>query len=127
MTPVPSGRCPFEHFHARDANDLRDERAVAAGGTAVFWFVVRGEQPPRGRAVEPGPHGIDIPDDVLEWAEGHGLHEQDPGVYLLVVPADDADTEDVVGEIAFRRAVMEPRNAELLHGVLARHDDAGRE
>ena len=25
MTPVPSGRCPFEYFHEQDEDDYRDE------------------------------------------------------------------------------------------------------
>ncbi|GLF98160.1 hypothetical protein [Streptomyces yaizuensis] len=64
----------------------------------AIWFVVRGESPGT-QAVDPGQYGVDIPNDVLTWAESHGLDPADPDIYLLVAPANEADPE-VTGEMA---------------------------
>ncbi|WP_062215700.1 hypothetical protein [Streptomyces sp. NBRC 109706] len=71
-------------------------------GTAV-WSVVRGESP-TARAVEPGVAGINVPDEILTWAAKHGLSMDDPDVYLLVTPTEEAGTVD--GEIAYRELAM---------------------
>ncbi|MDT0418882.1 hypothetical protein RM574_25710 [Streptomyces sp. DSM 41982] len=70
--------------------------------TAV-WSVVRGTSP-TAHAVEPGPLSIDIPDEIQDWAQEYGLSDDDPEVYLLVTPADEA--AEVTGEIAFRKFPM---------------------
>jgi hypothetical protein len=64
----------------------------------VLWSVTRSTQNGLSYAVEPGAEGVSIPDDVLTWAEGHGLSADDPDVYLLVAPLDEA--RGVLGEIA---------------------------
>ncbi|TGB14591.1 helix-turn-helix domain-containing protein [Streptomyces palmae] len=63
----------------------------------VVWSVVRGESP-GARAVEPERHGVDIPDSVFAWAKRRGLSADDPDVYLLVAPMDEAG--EITGEIA---------------------------
>lgn len=72
-----------------------------AGEAVLCWSVVRGESP-QARAIEPGPAGIDIPPEILEWAEEHGVGAHDPDVYLLVAPEDEAG--EVAGEIAYMLA-----------------------
>lgn len=81
---------------AAHLGELRDE-AKREAPESVVWSVVRGESP-TARAVEPGLAGVTIPDDVLEWAAGHGLGVDDPDVYLLVTPEDEAG--EVPGEVA---------------------------
>jgi hypothetical protein len=41
---------------------------------------------------------------VLDWAAGHGLDPDDPGVYLLVTTEDEAATID--GEVAFLKGTV---------------------
>jgi hypothetical protein len=65
----------------------------------VIWSVVEGVSP-GSRAAEPGPAGVGIPDDVLDWAAGHGLALDNPDIYLLVTPGDEAG--EIAGEIAYR-------------------------
>lgn len=84
--------------------------------TAV-WSVVRGESP-TSRAVEPGVVGITVPDEILTWAEENGMSMDDPDVYLLVTPADEAG--EVIGEIAYRELAMP---ADDLAAVRAALDD----
>jgi hypothetical protein len=56
-----------------------------AGEVPVAWYVMgAGDSGPAGLAVEPGEAGVDIPDDVLEWAEANGVDPDDPDVYMLV-------------------------------------------
>ncbi|MEU6071925.1 hypothetical protein ABZ864_47780 [Streptomyces sp. NPDC047082] len=76
----------------------------AANAEMVVWSVVRGESPGV-QAVEPGWAGVGIPDDVLDWGERHGLQDDDPDVYLLVAPGDEAEPE-VLGEVARRRGPL---------------------
>jgi len=67
--------------------------------SAAIWSVVRGESR-LAHAVEPVTADLDIPDEVLAWAVTHGLNDEDPDLYLLVAPADEAG--EVGGEIAYR-------------------------
>lgn len=82
----------------------------------LVWSVVRGESPDA-NAVEPGVAGIDIPDAVLAWAEGHGLDESDPDVYLLVTPEDEAG--EVQGEIAYTTLAASRADADRVRQELA--------
>lgn len=68
----------------------------------VYWSIVRGEAP-YAEAVEPGPLGVTVPDEVLELGARFGLGE-DPDVYVLVTPAELAG--DLPGELAYYRARM---------------------
>ncbi|ONK09418.1 hypothetical protein [Streptomyces sp. MP131-18] len=83
--------------------------------TTAIWSVVRGESP-TARAIEPEPHGIAIPDAILDWAEEHGLSISDPDVYLLVTPADEAG--EVAGEIAYREHPMPTADLDTLREAL---------
>jgi len=83
---------------------LESTQGVPMTNTATaIWSVVRGESP-TARAIEPGAASIDIPDEILTWAEEHGLSQDDPDVYLLVTPSDEAG--EVIGEIAYRELAM---------------------
>lgn len=66
--------------------------------STVTWYLV-GSPNPYAQAVEAEPNGITVPDDVIDWATGHGLSMDDPDVYLLVAPCEEAFTE-VIGLIA---------------------------
>lgn len=79
--------------------------AAPTEGTPVIWSVMRGESP-NAAAVEPQMIGVDIPLQVLAWAEAHGMTEDDPDVYLLIAPADGARPFD--GELATRMDVLPP-------------------
>lgn len=76
-----------------------DEVLTVEPRGAVVWSVVRRESP-GSRAVDPRPLDVELPDEILEWAAGHGLHVDDPDVYMLVTPADEAG--EVLGEVAYR-------------------------
>jgi prevent-host-death family protein len=71
--------------------------------TDVIVYVMRGESP-GARAVEFGPLSIDIPDEVLAWAEANGLDEDDTDTYLLVAPDDEQPPS--AGVVASREAVL---------------------
>ncbi|MGX1301353.1 hypothetical protein RKD35_002841 [Streptomyces albogriseolus] len=81
------------------------------------WFVVRGASPGTD-AVDPGQAGVTVPDEVLDWAAGHGLDEQDPDVYLLVAPADVAPAE-LLGEVARHRTQLPPAEMRRVRRALA--------
>lgn len=83
----------------------------------AVWSVVRGESPGT-RAVEPGIADIEIPDEVLTWAEGNGISLNDPDVYLLVTPADEAG--DVIGEIAYFTHPMSASDLDTIRAALDR-------
>jgi hypothetical protein len=70
--------------------------------------------PAPGLGVEPGAAGIDIPDDVLDWAEANGVNPDDPDVYILVT------TEPHPGWIAGARAALE---GEVSAGSAARIEE----
>lgn len=91
-----------------------DPHTVAAV-EQVVWSVVRGESADA-VAVEPGQAGLDIPADVLAWAEGHGLSDDDPDVYLLVTTRTAAGRID--GEIAWREFPMAGDDLGLLIAAL---------
>lgn len=82
--------------------------------TAV-WSVVRG-QSPTAHAVEPGAVGIDVPNEILTWAEEHGLSTDDPDVYLLVTLAEEAG--EVSGEIAYRELTMPAKDLAAVRAAL---------
>ncbi len=84
--------------------------------TTATWSVVRGESP-TARAVEPGPHGIAVPDEVLAWAEGHGLNPSDPDVYLLVTLGEEVGV--VPGEIDYMEAPASAGDAARIRTALA--------
>lgn len=83
-----------------------------SSAASAVWFVIRGESPFT-EAIEPGPHFIPVPDEVLAWAEGHGLGDDEPDVYILVAPAEEAEPE-VQGEVARRRHPLDDETAALL-------------
>jgi hypothetical protein len=85
----------------------------------VYWSVMRGESPDS-QAVQPEPAGITIPDEILTWATGHGLSVDDPDVYLLIAPQDDA--EDMQGEIAFTEGRLTVEDAAALYMALAEQE-----
>jgi ribosomal protein L25 (general stress protein Ctc) len=96
-------------------------RLVAKSRKAtVIWSVVRGESP-TARAVEPGVAGVDIPDEILAWAAGHGLSMDDPDVYLLVTPADEAGSID--GEIAYRSGTVPAAVSDAIRAQLAEDEE----
>ncbi|MGW6912615.1 hypothetical protein ACWGB8_02135 [Kitasatospora sp. NPDC054939] len=80
------------------------------------WSVVSGPSPDA-HAVEPAPHGITIPETILDWASTHGLDIDDPDIYLLVTPQDEEDTVD--GEIAYLHHPMEEDDMIRLREALA--------
>lgn len=73
---------------------------------AVVWSLVYGVSP-FSRAVEPGPHGVAVSQAVRAWADHvasengfpDGLSSENPDLYLLVTPVDEAGV--VEGELAF--------------------------
>jgi len=81
----------------------------------VVWSVVEGTSPDA-RAVEPAPAGVDIPADVLEWAEENGVAVDNPDVYVLVTPADEAGEVD--GEIAHRRGEVSDEDMAAIRSAL---------
>ncbi|TDC02652.1 hypothetical protein E1091_00175 [Micromonospora fluostatini] len=83
---------------------------------AVVWSVVRGDSP-TAQAVEPAMAGVEIPRDVLDWAEGHGLSDEDPDVYLLVAPADEAG--EVSGEVAWIKRAASAEDLARIRAELA--------
>ena len=84
--------------------------------TTAIWSVVRGGGL-GDHAVEPGPCSIEIPDATLDWAEGHGLSADDPDVYLLVTPADEA--VEIGGELAYREYPMPTSDLATLRDALS--------
>lgn len=93
---------------------LRDQAAEEFRD--VYWSVMRGTSPDSD-AVQPEPAGITVPDDVLEWASGHGLADDDPDVYLVVAPQEGAT--DMQGEIAFTEGRLSMVDGAALHKALA--------
>lgn len=85
----------------------------------VVWSVVRGESP-AARAVEPGPHDIEVPDEVLAWAEQHGVGT-DTDVYVLVTPQDEVG--QVGGEIASMTAQATAGDVTAMREGLAERAD----
>lgn len=92
---------------------LRDE--LLAQDKAVYWSVMRGTSPDS-YAVQPEPAGITVPQEVLDFAAGHGLGEDDPDVYLLVAPQEGAESLD--GEIAFMEGTLSDLEAVALRAAL---------
>jgi hypothetical protein len=71
----------------------------------VIWYVVCGASPDSvGLAVDPGPSGVSVPDEILDWATGHGLSLSDPDVYVLVT--DEENPGPVTGQVASREGTV---------------------
>lgn len=87
---------------------------MTATATAT-WSLVRGESP-AARAVDPGLAGIDVPAGILAWAKESGLSMDDPDVYLLVTPSDEAG--EVPGEIAYRELAMDADDLATVRAAL---------
>lgn len=81
----------------------------------LTWSVVRGESP-TAHAVEPGIAGIEVPEAITSWAQEHGLNNNDPDVYLLVTPEDEAGEVD--GEIVFTTLPAPKSDADLIREAL---------
>ncbi|MCP3017338.1 hypothetical protein NGM33_28805 [Nocardiopsis dassonvillei] len=96
------------------------EHAMKTATANLIWSVVRGESPDS-RAVEPGVAGINIPTEILDWAEGWGLDENDPDVYLLVTPEDEAG--EVQGEIAYTPHPASNEEVGLVWAALVEQED----
>jgi hypothetical protein len=93
--------------------------------TPVVWYVICGESP-FSRATEPGEAGIDIPDGVLAWAEDNGLDADDPDVYLLVTPEDEAEVQgELTGQLACLPGSLPAEDVAAIRAVIAQ-DDAYR-
>lgn len=54
----------------------------------VVWAVMHGEAP-TAPVVDPGPLGIQVPAQVMEWADGYGWGD-DPDVWVAIAPLDTA-------------------------------------
>lgn len=96
------------------------EHAMKTATTNLIWSIVRGESP-ESRAVEPGVAGIEIPTEVLNWAEERGLDDTDPDVYLLVTPEDEAG--EVQGEIAYTPHPASNEEVGLVWAALLEQED----
>jgi hypothetical protein len=81
----------------------------------VVWSVVRGDSP-TARAVEPGIAGVNVPTEILAWAETHGMDGDDPDVYILATPGDEAG--EVPGEIAHVTTLAATTDVALLRAEL---------
>ncbi|MFJ7589440.1 hypothetical protein ACIQZO_19085 [Streptomyces sp. NPDC097617] len=66
----------------------------------VVWSVMVGEAR-FAPLVDPGPLGVVIPDDVMEWASTHGWGLASPKVWITVT-TQDAARGAVDGEVAWR-------------------------
>lgn len=108
-----------------------DGHAVWVGGTAypvdvvndvtariLIWSIARPAGASVCRAVDPGIAGVDVPAEVLEWAEGHGLSVDDPDVVLLVAPGESAQVGDVPGEIDYLEAIASASEVEQVVDAL---------
>ncbi|GAB3209844.1 hypothetical protein GCM10027294_25840 [Marinactinospora endophytica] len=100
---------------------LRSERdrLVEEARETLYWSLVEGATP-AGRAVDPEPAGLTVPDEVLSWAEGHGFSTERPDIYLLVATEEDA--EDLDGEIDWMRTQAHPDEAGKIRTALAQRD-----
>jgi antitoxin (DNA-binding transcriptional repressor) of toxin-antitoxin stability system len=87
--------------------------------TAV-WYVVRGESPDS-HAVEPGPAGIEIPREVIDWAEQNGNTEDDPDTYVMATPADEASGA-ITGQLAAQEFPIAAADLARLRAALAEQD-----
>ncbi|WP_431889521.1 hypothetical protein [Nocardiopsis alba] len=96
------------------------EHAMKTATTNLIWSIVRGESP-ESRAVEPGVAGIEIPAEVVNWAEERGLNENAPDVYLLVTPEDEAG--EVQGEIAYTPHPASNDEVALVWAALLEQED----
>ncbi|MGI5122798.1 hypothetical protein ACQEU5_25105 [Marinactinospora thermotolerans] len=100
---------------------LRSERdrLVEEARETLYWSLVEGAIP-AGRAVDPEPAGLTVPDEVLSWAEGHGFGPERPDIYLLVATEEDA--EDLDGEIDWMKTQADPGEAGKIRAALAQRD-----
>lgn len=66
----------------------------------VTWSVMNGEAP-FAPVVDPGPLGIEVPDDITTWASEHGWGPEDPDIWIAVAP--ESPTRGAIdAEIAWR-------------------------
>jgi hypothetical protein len=90
----------------------------------AVWSLVCGPSP-RAYAIEPGPLGISIPQEIIDWADqaarGHGyvggFSPDESDLYLLVTPADEAG--EVGGELDFTTLPMPEGDLTLLRRAVA--------
>lgn len=98
-----------------DSVGVIEDLIAEAYGETLYWSVVRGEST-GAAAVEPHPLGVTIPDEVMTWAEGHGLSMDDPDVYLLVTTEQHAG--EVIGEIGSMATIGTVEEARLIRAEL---------
>ncbi|MFF5265480.1 hypothetical protein ACFY4C_41940 [Actinomadura viridis] len=84
-------------------------------GNVVIWSIVVGPSPDA-RAVEAARAGVTIPDDVLAWAESHGVALHNPDAYLLVTPKEEAGPVD--GETAYCEGAVSAEDMEAIWAAL---------
>jgi len=94
-------------------------------GMPVYWSVVEGGWG-GANAVEPEPAGVGVPDDVAAWAASHGLHPDNPNVYLLVATEDEAQN-DLPGEIDWMKGTVSYAGDMAIRAALAAADAADAE
>lgn len=80
----------------------------------VYWSVVRGET--NGRLVDVGQAGVTVPAEILAWAESHGLHIDDPNVWIGVTPVNEAG--DVPNEISYCKGTVNDETLRLIRDAL---------
>jgi hypothetical protein len=91
---------------------------VTPPGMPVYWSVCSGPVgDARVTAVEPGPAGVDIPDEILLWAGHHGLSPDSPNIYLLVATEDEAG--EIPGEIAYCKGTVTYAEDQAIRAALA--------
>lgn len=69
--------------------------------------------------VDAGEAGIDIPDDVLAWAAGHGWDCDNPDVYVLVATEADAPAGPIIGQLAVMDGTVSEADATRITAQLA--------
>ena len=90
-------------------------------GMPVYWSVCSGPAGDvRVTAVDPEAAGVDIPADVLLWAEGRGLAGDAPYIYLLVATEDEA--AEIPGEIDWLRGTVPYADDMAIRAALATAD-----
>lgn len=97
--------------------------ACGSAGIEVVWSMVCGVSP-FARACEPEVAGVDMPSDVMAWAVAHGLNMDDPDVYVLVAPMDEAG--EILGEIVHMAGEL-PADAVTRIRKAIEEDDQARE
>ena len=109
------GRSEVELARQADVDRMTVRKWLGKVRVAVHVYVMRGESP-GARAVEFGAASVDIPDDLLAWAEANGLDHNDTDSYLLVAPADEPAPS--VGVIASREASLPAADVATIRAAL---------